>query len=417
MKYFVYLLIMPFITYSFIPLHLCKQQLNIIPMSLFVKRNKHSNSSRSINKGFDGYTEGGIAGGGFESSLSGSSGFGNDINKKSIKMKSMSPQYVPRSDNQRKYLEHLQNPNVKIVLGVGPAGCGKTLFACYSAIEELKKGRIKKIIITRPLVSVDKEDIGYLPGTLVNKMDPWTRPIIDIFLEFFSQRDVDSMLESGAIEISPLAYMRGRTFKRSFIIADEMQNSSPNQMLMMTTRIGEGTKLVITGDLKQSDRFDENGLVDFMKKLKQYNIDIIKDGSDDDVNADSEVGSGLDSSAQVDICQIHLVELKSMDVERSPVVVKVLDIYKNKPFEDGKILDFNTSLPLSKPLVNLDPTPVIEPINSVQMRTEIINNTLSVIKNNSKQLVKSVIKDIYNNDCALIPKRDMNRIMRYTKDI
>jgi len=345
---------------------------------------------------------------------SGGGGFGNDAKKNSIKMKPLSPHYVPRSENQKLYLQHLQNPNVKIVLGVGPAGCGKTLFACYSAIEELKKGNIKKIIITRPLVSVDKEDIGYLPGTLVNKMDPWTRPIIDVFLEFFSQRDVDSMLDSGVIEISPLAYMRGRTFKKCFIIADEMQNSSPNQMLMMTTRIGEGTKLVITGDLKQSDRLDENGLVDLMKKLKQYNVNM---------NVTQDSGES-NVTTLVDNCQIHLVELKSVDVERSPVVVKILDIYKNKPFEDGKINvlleDFdNSTLGTLGTLGNLT---ILERFGNntnqtccvplIQNSTEIINNTLTIIKDNSKQLVKTVIKELHDNDCALIPKRDMNRIRR-----
>jgi phosphate starvation-inducible PhoH-like protein len=331
----------------------------------------------------------------------GGSGFGNDAKKNSIKMKPLSPSYVPRSENQKQYLDYLQNPNVKIVLGVGPAGCGKTLFACYSAIEELKKGNIKKIIITRPLVSVDKEDIGYLPGTLVNKMDPWTRPIIDVFLEFFSQRDVDSMLDSGVIEISPLAYMRGRTFKKCFIIADEMQNSSPNQMLMMTTRIGEGTKLVITGDLKQSDRLDENGLVDFMKKLKQYNLMM---------NVTRGIMGNVTHVA--DNCQIHLVELKSVDVERSPVVVKILDIYKNKPFEDGKfipILDNTTFVKNNtKSCSSCSEAPPL-----LQNSTEIINKTLSVLKDNSKQLVKTVIKELHENDCALIPKKDMNRISRH----
>jgi len=327
-------------------------------------------------------------------------GNGNGNSNNGYKTKALSPAYSPRSENQRIYLEHLTNPHVKIVLGVGPAGCGKTLFACYSAIDELKKGHIKKIIITRPLVSVDKEDIGFLPGSLVNKMDPWTRPIIDIFLEFYSQRDVDVMLESGVIEISPLAYMRGRTFKKCFIIADEMQNSSPNQMLMMTTRIGEGTKLVITGDLKQSDRSDENGLVDLMKRLKQYN------NNNKQYNNNNNRNNSVNASVSlVDPCQIHLVELKSSDVERSPVVVKILDIYKNKPFEDGKIHDVLISSVLS-PIVDLHN-------NTNSTSIEIINKTLSIVKDNSKQFVKTVIKEIQDNDCAIISKRDMNTYLRY----
>ena len=116
------------------------------------------------------------------------------------------------------------------------------------------------------------------------------------------------MLHSGAIEISPLAYMRGRTFKRSFVIADEMQNSSPNQMLMLTTRLGQGSKMVITGDLKQSDRMTNNGLLDIMNKLKVY---------------------------QGDSSSIKVVEMGLEDVERSAVVSKILDIYKDPepPFQ------------------------------------------------------------------------------------
>lgn len=215
--------------------------------------------------------------------------------------KSLVPLYSPRGSNQKRYVEYLDDPAVSILLGVGPAGTGKTLFACSSAVQEMKRGAIQKIILTRPVVSVE-EDIGFLPGSLIAKMDPWTRPIFDILGEFYTQKDVDSMLHSGAIEISPLAYMRGRTFKRSFVIADEMQNSSPNQMLMLTTRLGEGSKMVITGDLKQSDRMTNNGLLDIMNKLKVY---------------------------QGDSSSIKVVEMGLEDVERSAVVSKILDIYRD----------------------------------------------------------------------------------------
>jgi phosphate starvation-inducible PhoH-like protein len=215
--------------------------------------------------------------------------------------RSLAPLYSPRGPNQKRYVEYLDDPAVSILLGVGPAGTGKTLFACSAAVQEMKRGAIQKIILTRPVVSVE-EDIGFLPGSLIAKMDPWTRPIFDILGEFYTQKDVDSMLHSGAIEISPLAYMRGRTFKKSFIIADEMQNSSPNQMLMLTTRLGQGSKMVITGDLKQSDRMTNNGLLDIMNKLKAY---------------------------QGDSSSIKVVEMGFEDVERSVVVSKILDIYKD----------------------------------------------------------------------------------------
>lgn len=224
--------------------------------------------------------------------------------------KSMVPYYKPKTENQKLYVQHLSNEDIPIVLGIGPAGSGKTLFACVQAVHSLKEGIIQKIILTRPVVPVE-EDIGFLPGSLINKMDPWTRPIFDILLEYYTQKDLDGMLHSGVLEISPLAYMRGRTYKRSFIIADEMQNSSPNQMLMMTTRIGEGSKMVITGDLKQSDRGVDNGLADLMRKLKSYNEMCIR--------------------TNVDIPEIRMVEMQGEDIQRSPIVSKLLDIYESVP--------------------------------------------------------------------------------------
>ena len=170
------------------------------------------------------------------------------------------------------------------------------MFYCCPRIE---KGNVKKIILTRPVVPVE-EDIGYLPGTLINKMHPWTRPLFDILEEYYTKRDVESMLHAGTIEVSPLAYMRGRTFKKCFIIADEMQNSSPNQMLMLTTRLGEGSKMAITGDLKQSDRCTNNGLLNLLEKIGQYN-----DTMD----------------------EIKTVCFNEHDIQRSHVVSKILDVY------------------------------------------------------------------------------------------
>ena len=222
----------------------------------------------------------------------------------------ISPFYKPRSENQGLYVKYLCDKNIPIVIGVGPAGSGKTLFACNQAVLALKSGDVDKIILTRPVVPVE-EDIGFLPGSLINKMDPWTRPIFDILLEFYQQKDIDGMLHSGALEISPLAYMRGRTFKKAFVIADEMQNASPNQMLMLTTRIGDGSKLVITGDLKQSDRGVDNGLADILRKIKSYNDFNIYNNND-------ELG-------------IRIVEMEGKDIQRSPIVAKLLEIYCGKP--------------------------------------------------------------------------------------
>lgn len=221
--------------------------------------------------------------------------------------KPTSPLYSPRGSNQNEYSKFLNDPSNSILLGVGPAGTGKTLFACATAVQELRKGNVKKIILTRPVVPVE-EDIGYLPGSLINKMHPWTRPLFDILEEYYNHRDVESMLNSGIIEISPLAFMRGRTFKNCFIIADEMQNSSPNQMLMMTTRLGQGSRMVITGDLKQSDRCENNGLLDLLQHIKRY-----------------------DKSMD----EIKIVEFNHKDVQRSSTVSKILDIYSNDKIQDS----------------------------------------------------------------------------------
>lgn len=217
--------------------------------------------------------------------------------------------YYPKTINQQKYFDFINNPNMSIVIGVGPSGTGKTLLACCSAIQQLKNKKygIDKIILTRPIISVDDEDIGYLPGDLNKKMGVWIRPFMDILTEFYDNKEISTMIDKGIIEISPLAYMRGRTFKNAFIIADEMQNSSPNQMLMIATRIGDGSKLVITGDLKQSDKSANNGLLDLMNKVKNVEIN----------NNETH--------------QISMVELELIDIERSPIVTKIINLYENKP--------------------------------------------------------------------------------------
>jgi phosphate starvation-inducible PhoH-like protein len=217
--------------------------------------------------------------------------------KISLKKSSSIPIFL--TENQEKYLESLNNINKQIICGMGPAGSGKTMLACNSAMAQLKKGMIDKIVVTRPMVAVG-EELGYLPGNIQCKMEPWTRPIFDLFLENCSQRELTTWIEENIIEISPLAYMRGRTFKNAFIIADEMQNSSPNQMFMLLTRLGEGTKIAITGDLAQSDYCSKNnGLYDFIEK---YNV--------------SEKSN-----------HIEVIHLCKQDVKRSLIVQTVMDIY------------------------------------------------------------------------------------------
>lgn len=206
--------------------------------------------------------------------------------------------YQPKNINQTKYQEYLNDEVNKIIISTGPAGTGKTLFACQKAITQLKNEEIDKIILTRPIVTIE-EDIGFLPGSIIKKMDPWTKPIFDIFLEHYSKSDIDYMLATCKIEICPLVFMRGRTFKNCFIIADEMQNSSPTQMKMLTTRIGDNSRMVITGDLKQTDILKENGLFDLITRLEKHN--------------DTKI--------------IKLIKFEDEDIERSEIVKEMIQIY------------------------------------------------------------------------------------------
>lgn len=238
------------------------------------------------------------------SSISFSTKMRNELVMKKDVTKYLSLFYKPQTHNQRQYDSYLRDENVKIIFAVGPAGTGKTLLACNYAIQELKSGNIRKIVITRPVVPVE-EDIGFLPGNINKKMDPWTRPIMDIFLEFYTQKEIDLMMQNGVIEISPLGYMRGRTFKNAFIIADEMQNSSPNQMLMLTTRFGENSKMIVTGDLKQTDKGILSGLYDFLSKYSLYKI-----------------GRGKEEN------EIKIVEMNKTDIKRDAIVSIILSIYE-----------------------------------------------------------------------------------------
>ncbi len=152
----------------------------------------------------------------------------------------------PKTAGQCKYMLALRSSK-PIIIGTGPAGTGKTMLACNIATEHILKHPRARVVLTRPIVAAD-EDMGYLPGDMDQKMEPWTRPMYDIFEQSMTHNQMDR-----CICIEPLGYMRGRTFNHTLIIADEMQNSTPNQMKLLLTRLGEGTKIVVTGDLEQSD--------------------------------------------------------------------------------------------------------------------------------------------------------------------
>ena len=205
-------------------------------------------------------------------------GYDNVVDIKPFQKPNKQVNILPRNRNQEAYVLSLLDETKNIVFGIGPAGTGKTLLAVQVAVKLFKEGAVDKIIVTRPAVSVD-EDLGFLPGTLEEKMAPWTRPIFDVLKEYFNAAEITGMIAEGIIEISPLAYMRGRTFKRSFILADEMQNATQSQMKMLLTRLGEESMMAVTGDLNQADRLKDNGLVDFTRLLEnnsQECLDIVQ---------------------------------------------------------------------------------------------------------------------------------------------
>ena len=222
----------------------------------------------------------------------------NLIEIKQYQKKNRQVHILPRNLSQETYLELLKNPRKYIVFAIGPAGTGKTLLGVQMAIKALQERAVEKIVVTRPAVSVDEEH-GFLPGTLNEKMAPWTRPIFDVFEQYYTTQEIAGMMDDGILEISPLAYMRGRTFKNAFIIADEMQNATPSQMKMLLTRLGEGSKMAVTGDLQQADRPSANGLSDFINLYQ---------------SATSHKG-------------VDLVKFAQKDIERHDAVKEILKIY------------------------------------------------------------------------------------------
>jgi phosphate starvation-inducible protein PhoH and related proteins len=195
----------------------------------------------------------------------------NTINFSEYKKHNKRIELIPRNRRQEDYIYNLLNPDLSIVFATGPAGTGKTMLGVLAAVKALKEGDIKKIVVTRPAVGVDGEKHGFLPGDLNQKMEPWTRPIFDVLHEHYTPKETEMMLQEQILEISPLAFMRGRTFKDSYIIADEMQNATPGQMKMLLTRLGEGSRMVVTGDVMQADRKGEdNGLIDFDQLLQRF---------------------------------------------------------------------------------------------------------------------------------------------------
>lgn len=180
---------------------------------------------------------------------------------------------IPQTVNQEKYIVALTDPNIDIVVANGPAGTGKSYLATLAAISAYRSGEVERIVLCRPKVSIEAEDHGFLPGDLISKMAPWVRPITDILREFYTLKEIDYMLSEEIIEFAPLGFIRGRTFKKTFLILDEAQNSSPMQVKSLLTRIGNGSKFVLNGDTDQADRHSsDNGLLDLGERLKQHPV-------------------------------------------------------------------------------------------------------------------------------------------------
>lgn len=218
------------------------------------------------------------------------------LEDKSFKVKNKT--ITGKSNNQNHLISNLMSKD--IVFSVGPAGTGKTFLAVAYGVHLFLKGVVEKIVITRPVVEAG-ENLGFLPGTLKEKIDPYLRPIYDILDELLGQEKMEQLIKMGKIEIAPIAYMRGRTLKKSYIIIDEAQNTTSMQMKMLLTRIADNSLMVVTGDLYQIDlpKKTESGLHDAINKL--HKID-----------------------------DIGFSKFTSIDVIRHPLVEKIINAYEEK---------------------------------------------------------------------------------------
>lgn len=212
-----------------------------------------------------------------------------------ISLRTRKGKIVPRGGNQQRYVKNVLSSDVSF--GIGPAGTGKTYLAVACAVDLLERNEIERILLVRPAVEAG-EKLGFLPGDLTQKIDPYLRPLYDALYEMLGFEKVGKMLERQIIEVAPLAYMRGRTLNNSFVILDEAQNTTPEQMKMFLTRLGFGSRAVITGDITQVDlpRGSKSGLTQAMEILK-------------------------------DIEEIHITKFDSKDVVRHQLVQKIVEAY------------------------------------------------------------------------------------------
>ena len=213
----------------------------------------------------------------------------------------------PKTEGQKRYVEAIRGH--KITFGIGPAGTGKTYLAMAMAVAALKRHEVARIVLTRPVVEAG-ESLGYLPGTLQEKLDPYVRPLYDALFDMTDAERATAMIEQGVIEISPLAFIRGRTFNDSFVILDEAQNSTPEQMKMFLTRLGLSSTFVVTGDASQRDLLGR---------------------------------SGIDSAREIlrDVDEIAFIDLGRDDIVRHSLVAKIVEAYEQADKRHASGKDFH----------------------------------------------------------------------------
>lgn len=231
---------------------------------------------------------------------------------------------IPRNESQKKYIEAIEK--YPVVFGIGQAGVGKTFVAAYMAAQALQNRKVEKIVLTRPVIEAG-EKLGFLPGDMKAKVHPYFLPLYDALNSFFGKARVETMIESGVIEICPLAYLRGRDIKKAFIILDEAQNTTPTQLKLILTRLGHGSQIVVDGDLRQSDL--PYGRVNGLEKA----CEIFKDSQyirfveflDSDVVRSEAVSHILQQYHEYDSAMLAYYESEEIDLQGSKYERK----YKN----------------------------------------------------------------------------------------
>lgn len=240
----------------------------------------------------------------------------NEISKPIVSSKKQNIDFFKSKNRKQEYYKKmLKSPNPFIVVSIGPAGTAKTMGATLIGLEKLYRNDIEKLVITRPAVAAD-EELGFLPGTLEDKMKAWLLPIFDTLDMVITQDEVKKMITSKKIEMCSLSHMRGRTFRNSFVIIDESQNTTISQMLMLLTRIGDNSKLVFTGDLQQHDRGYKN--MEHLTNKYQKNISGLSDF----------VEKYRNNIESIDENHVQICEFEQLDVERHEVIPTILQLYE-----------------------------------------------------------------------------------------